>query len=249
VEVGVPRVDPSYPVLAHQYRGVRIVQDAPGEVWELVDHLRSHRCMTFRRNEDAQSRRVEYGRDEVPSTGRGPWFPRYPRVRGDPKKLVEDSPGYEPCVRPPAPRIQSLPAYVEVRRPLVCRVHEDVGVDDEHELAVFHRLVEGFPVCNVHEHPAAIERGKRSQRMRFLPRPEQKAQGRLHEVGHRPSLAQGLTFEPGHHGIVDVEGRLHMENHTVGMAGCQTVKGSPNRALNAETTAPSARVEIIPTGE
>ena len=40
----------------------------------------------------------------------------------------------------------------------------------------------------------------------------------LDELGHRAPLADCLALELGHDGIVDVEGGLHMGNHTVSMA-------------------------------
>jgi hypothetical protein len=56
VEVHIARADPAYPMLAHENRRVRIVEQIAGEPRKLRDHLLGNI-------------RVPLGRDEQPSPG------------------------------------------------------------------------------------------------------------------------------------------------------------------------------------
>src|SRR5579872_4526144 len=81
-----------------------------------------------------------------------------------------------------------------------------------------HGLVKRVPVRDVDEGAAAVEARERRKLHRLPPRPEKVAQRGLDQVGHCPLLARSLALELAHHGVVDVERRLHMESHIVRMA-------------------------------
>jgi hypothetical protein len=58
-----------------------------------------------------------------------------------------------------------------------------------------------------------MERGQGRNVLSFPLGPEQPTQGRLHKLGHCAFLPRGLPLELSHNRIVDIERRLHMENH------------------------------------
>ena len=99
-------------------------------------------------------------------------------------------------------------------------VDEDVGVDDEHPLTAFHRLIQGVPIRDLDEGASAMEDRERRELRRFLLRLEEIAQRGLDQVGHCSPLPRRLAPEFGHDRFVDIERRLHMENHMMDMVVC-----------------------------
>lgn len=87
--------------------------------------------------------------------------------------------------------------------------------------SLLHRSVKGVPIRDVHEMTSAVERGQRWE-CEILPlRAKERSERGFDKFGHRLSLAGGFLFEPFHDVVVDRKGRLHMDNHILGMESCQ----------------------------
>ena len=85
-------------------------------------------------------------------------------------------------------------------------------------LAPFHRPIKCVPVGDLDEGPTAVESRKGRKLRRSVLRPEEITQGGLDELGHCSPLARRLAFELVHDRRVDIQRRLHMENHINNMA-------------------------------
>lgn len=83
--------------------------------------------------------------------------------------------------------------------------------------------VEFFAIGDVDPARSAVEFWQRTQLffLRLLSGVKKKAQPRFHQLRHRAPLPDRFPPEPGHHGIINVEGGLYMESHTSYMAICQ----------------------------
>ncbi len=97
-------------------------------------------------------------------------------------------------------------------------------------LAAFHSLIQRLPVRNVHECPSPVKAGQRLDLSCLAGLLEAAAQGRLDHLRQSLTLARRLLPQAFHHAIVNVQSRLHMENHMCYMERCQsqrTAAGEP----------------------
>jgi len=133
VEVHVPRDDSADAVLAHQDGGVGVVHEVSGEMRHLGKDPGGDRGMPVGGHQHAEARGLEQRRHERPR------LPAVPRVAHDAgvgrhaHELIEDVPGEVPRVRPTAPGFERFAAAPVEGGIQVRRVHEDVGIDDEHQ--------------------------------------------------------------------------------------------------------------------
>ncbi|MBA3583839.1 MAG: hypothetical protein H0W36_04800 [Gemmatimonadetes bacterium] len=88
---------------------------------------------------------------------------------------------------------------------------EDVRVDDEQELLSLHGFIQGIPIVDIDEMPAAVEGWQRPKLDRLLLGSKEETESGFHQLGHRLALASSLLLEPDHHAVIDAEGRLHMD--------------------------------------
>lgn len=119
-------------MLAHKYGSVRIMDQIAGKMWKLGEDRGGHVGMALCRNKNAKTRRCEQRSDELPRRACVPWPTHDPRVGGDAQELIQDRPSRVPGIGP-----QPLPFKPESTGPMklrvnIGRVHQNVGVDDEH---------------------------------------------------------------------------------------------------------------------
>jgi hypothetical protein len=93
----------------------------------------------------------------------------------------------------------------------------------------FHSLIESVAVPDVDKRAAAREGWERRDFGARLLAMEQIAKSSLDQVGRGPVLARGLTFELSHDGVVDIERRLHMGIHGMGVVICQSAPSAGAR--------------------
>ena len=93
MKVGISGADPAYAILAHQNRGVQVVEQVPAHVGQLLHDLCQYRPMARRRYEHVKCRSFEQRREKPPGLCRCPRRRGRTRVGGDPQELVTDAPG------------------------------------------------------------------------------------------------------------------------------------------------------------
>src|SRR5205085_831919 len=85
-------------------------------------------------------------------------------------------------------------------------------------LPPFHGVVERLAIIDVHQMTTTAKAWEWWQIQRLLSaRREEEPQGGLHQFRHGAALARCLAPQLCHDGIIDVEGGLHMDNHTADM--------------------------------
>ena len=146
----------------------------------------------------------------------------------DAKEFITDVPGQKVRGRIIQALLEKGAARpMEFRLP-VRGVQQDVGVDDQ-QSGLFHCRIQFGTIRHVHEWPPTApgrEHGAGAFPVRFGRRFSQNAsQRRFHEFGDGRSPSGRLFAQPSHHGVVDVESRLHMENHIGYMDPRQAVVG------------------------
>ena len=96
-------------------------------------------------------------------------------------------------------------------------IDKNISIDEDQCLSAFHRLVQRVPVRNVNQNAAAMEDRQGRQIGSLLLRSKQIPGCCLHQLRHGSPLPGDLALELGHDGVVNVEGRLHMEKHVTDM--------------------------------
>lgn len=102
VEVCIPSADPPDSMLAHEDRGMRVVEEVACKVRKLHDNLRGDIRVSLRGDKDAKPRRGQQRRDKVPPFPYTPRASHDPRVSGDAQELVQDRPGGIPGICTPS---------------------------------------------------------------------------------------------------------------------------------------------------
>ena len=218
MEVGVPCADLEYSVLAHKDGGVRVVDHIAGEPGKFGDHFLSDIGVALCRDKHPEARRAEKSGDKRPGVRDAPWLPHDARVGRHPHEFVKDRPGRVPGVRTAALALDPLARFDVPLRIRVRGVDEDVRVDENQPLSSFHGLIQGVPVRDVDPRAAAMEHRQGRKIPRLFSGLEEVAQRSLDQVRHRTALPRRLALELSHDRVVDIERRLHMENHTARMA-------------------------------
>ena len=90
-------------------------------------------------------------------------------------------------------------------------------------LAAFHGLVQRITVGDLDEVSTALKGRQRRKGVPALMSAKQRPQRALNQLGHRPPLFGGFSFELRHVGGINIQGCLHMVNHTRHMAVCQAL--------------------------
>jgi len=132
VEVGIPSADPPDSMLAHEDRGMRVMEQVACKVRKLHDNLRGDIRVSLRGDKDTKPRRGEQRRNKVPRCPHIPRASHDPRVSGDAQKLIQDRPGGIPSIRMPALALEPAATCVMKWRVLVGSVYQHIGVDYEH---------------------------------------------------------------------------------------------------------------------
>lgn len=225
-------------MLAHQDDRVQVMHEISTRVGMLAEGLPEYLRMATGRCEHREGRRREKGVEKQPGFPSSPGSPEDAGVRRNAQELVTDPPGQKPRGHLPAPHLEELTARRMEFRCLVGCVEKNVRVGQEH-LPAFHDTVELVPVGHIHTGPSAVPAGQLRQgcfpRLAFVQEP---AQGGLDEFGHGPPLTCRLFPKPLHHLVIDVQRRLHMDNHTGDMATRQTAR---HRACPTGGARPSGR--------
>lgn len=132
VEIRVTGTDLPDSMFTHKNSRVRIVQQIAREMRKLRDHLLCDCCVSLGRDEDAETRRGDKCRDELPGFWPAPRPSHDLRVSRHPKKLIKDCPSRVPGVRPPSLTFEPVAAGSVEPRVAVGGVDQDIGVNDEH---------------------------------------------------------------------------------------------------------------------
>ena len=213
MKVGIPCADPKYSVLAHEDGGVCVVDHIAGEPGKLGDHLLSDVGVALCRDKQPETWRPEERGEKRPGLPDAPWLSHDARVSRHPHEFVKDRPGRVPGVRPTALSLDPLARFGVPVRIRVRGVDEDVRVDENQPLSSFHGLVQGVAIRDVDARPAAVEHRQGREIGRPFPGLEEIAQRSLDQIRHRSALPRRLALELSHDRVIDVERRLHMENH------------------------------------
>ena len=131
-------------------------------------------------------------------------------------KLVKDAPRGVPGIGSHALALEPAPAGAVKLRIGISSVNQHIGIDSE-QLATFHGLVKRLAVGNIDQCASAAERWQGWDAPAFSLRAEQQPQRGLDQFGHRAALTCRFALELRHDSIVDVEGGLHTEIHTMDM--------------------------------
>jgi hypothetical protein len=214
-------------MLPHEDSGVRVVDDIAGEPRKLGDHFLSDIRVSLSRDKHTEARRAEEGGDEPPGACHAPRFPHDAGMSRHPHEFVKDRPSCVPRVGTAALPLDPIARFDVPLRIRVGGVNKDVRVDENQPLPPFHGFVQGVAVCDVDARAPAIERWQGREIGAFFSRLEKAAQRGLNELGHRPPLPRRFALELGHDRVVDIERRLHMENHIDCMANSPAGFRSP----------------------
>lgn len=132
VEVGIPAADPSDSMLAHEDRGVRVMEQVACEVWNLPDNLRGDIRVSLGGDEDAETRRGEQRRNEVPGCRSNPGASHDPRVSGHAQEFIQDRPSGVPSICTASLAFDPVTTGDVIGRVLIRRVDQHIGVDHDH---------------------------------------------------------------------------------------------------------------------
>src|SRR5438874_4964252 len=144
-------------------------------------------------------------------------------MRAEPEKFVADIPGHIPGRALLTPNFQAAATGSMKFGVRISGVNEHVRIDNKHLPSPFHHVVQGVAIGDIDKMTSAAKSGQGSK-FRFRPAGaglKQQPQRRFDQLGHRLTLPSRFPPETAHDGIVDVQRRLHMENHIDYMAICQ----------------------------
>lgn len=82
VKIGIAGANLTDSILAHEDRGVRVVEEITAQMRKLRYELFGDLSMSLRRDEHAEAGRSKKGGDEAPRLWRVPWVAHYPRMSG-----------------------------------------------------------------------------------------------------------------------------------------------------------------------
>ena len=216
IKISIPCADSSDPVLAHENGRVRVVEQVAGEMRQLRNELSCDIGVSLGRDENGEAWRGEQRHDELPSRWRTPRPSHDPGVCCYAHKLVKDAPRGVPGIGSHALALEPAPAGAVKLRIGISSVNQHIGIDSE-QLATFHGLVKRLAVGNIDQCASAAERWQGWDAPAFSLRAEQQPQRGLDQFGHRAALTCRFALELRHDSIVDVEGGLHTEIHTMDM--------------------------------
>ena len=214
MKVGIPCADPKYSVLAHEDGGVCVVDHIAGAPGKLGDHLLSDVGVALCRDKQPESWRPEERGEKRPGLPDAPWVSHDARVSRHPHEFVKDRPGRVPGVRPTALSLDPLARFGVPLRIGVRGVDEDVRVEENQPLSSFHGLIQSVPVRDVDARAAAVEHRQGRKIPRLFPGGlEEVSQRSFDQVRHRTALPRRLALELRHDRVVNIERRLHVDNH------------------------------------
>lgn len=110
LKIRIPRADAAYAVFAHQYCGVRIVDQVSRYIWKLRDDLAGDLGMAIGRDQHAEARRCSQCADKLPCIRQIPRPPHDTRMRGYSQELVHNGPCGVPGIGACALRLDPVPA-------------------------------------------------------------------------------------------------------------------------------------------
>ena len=213
MKVGIAGADPAYAILAHENRGVQVVEQVPAHIGQLPHDLCQYRPMARRRYEQVKSRSFEQCREKIPGLYRLPRRRGRTCMGGDPQKLVTDPPSQIRRRWVVAGLQDTLSTWVVIRRIFVDFVDQDIGVKDQHSPLV-EKSVEPFAVGDVNPEPPASPGRQRWQGVRdsgaWSGVRENPPEPRFHQGRHGGSPPRRLFPQLPHDGLVDIQRRFHV---------------------------------------
>lgn len=235
-------------MLAHEHRRFRVVPQVARDTRHVTDNGGEHGAVALGGQQHCQPGRGGYGEEKLAGCCTRPRLSQHAWMRDHAKKLVANAPGEKPGIASDAPGFEQRATPHMLRRVAICRVHQDIRIDDE-QSAPLHRAKQFVAIGNVDEGAAAVERGQRRKLHRARSRAEQLSERHLDQFGHRAAAARRLAAQSRHDGIVNVERGLHMGNHTHNMGVRQLCYGDrqPPNAMAGRNYPSSVNVSMMLT--
>ena len=132
MEIRIAGTDLPNAMFAHEDCCMRVMQQITGEMRKFQNDLSSDIGVSMRRDKNCESWRSEKHRHKLPRRRCGPWPSHDPWMRGYAQKLIEDSPGRVPGIRPRALAFEPIAARTMELGVNISGIDQHIGVDRKH---------------------------------------------------------------------------------------------------------------------